>query len=197
MPTRLPRDLLCARPIYEGNEISCLQIEVLNTELRCPICLNILRDPVATECMHRFCAGCIEKCLRVGKKECPTCRKPVATKRNLRKDTNFQDLITKLYPASTPEVDGNQMTPMSQKTFNELNNAGADMRASPDPWLRLVKRQHAVQTAAYQRIITTANKATAVKGNAMKKGMKAAAMKGKKKFGPMKKAMKAAKKAMK
>jgi len=98
MPTRLPRDLLCARPIYEGNEISCLQIEVLNTELRCPICLNILRDPVATECMHRFCAGCIEKCLRVGKKECPTCRKPVATKRNLRKDTNFQDLIAKLYP---------------------------------------------------------------------------------------------------
>ena len=98
MPTRLPRDLLCARPIYEGIEISCLQIEVLNTELRCPICLNILRDPVATECMHRFCAGCIEKCLRVGKKECPTCRKPVATKRNLRKDTNFQDLITKLYP---------------------------------------------------------------------------------------------------
>ena len=89
---------LCSRPIYEGNEISCLQIEVLNTELRCPICLNILRDPVATECMHRFCAGCIEKCLRVGKKECPTCRKPVATRRNLRNDTNFQDLITKLYP---------------------------------------------------------------------------------------------------
>ena len=89
---------LCARPIYEGNEISCLQMEVLNTELRCPICLNILRDPVATECMHRFCAGCIEKCLRVGKKECPTCRKPVATRRNLRNDTNFQDLITKLYP---------------------------------------------------------------------------------------------------
>jgi E3 ubiquitin-protein ligase RNF1/2 len=89
---------VCSRPIYEGNEISCLQIEVLNTELRCPICLNILRDPVATECMHRFCAGCIEKCLRVGKKECPTCRKPVATRRNLRNDTNFQDLITKLYP---------------------------------------------------------------------------------------------------
>ena len=34
----------------------------------------------------------------MGKKECPTCRKPVATKRNLRKDTNFQDMITKLYP---------------------------------------------------------------------------------------------------
>merc|ERR1740139_174398 len=25
------RILLCSRPIYEGNEISCLQIEVLNT----------------------------------------------------------------------------------------------------------------------------------------------------------------------
>ena len=88
----------CARPIFEGNEISSLQIQILNTELRCPICLNLLREPVATECMHRFCAGCIQKCLRLGKKECPACRKPVATRRNLRTDTNFAALIYKLYP---------------------------------------------------------------------------------------------------
>ena len=67
--------MLCARPIYEGNEISCLQIEVLNTELRCPICLNILRDPVATECMHRFCAGCIDMLKIYGVNNlCPNCR---------------------------------------------------------------------------------------------------------------------------
>ena len=89
---------LCTRPIYEGNEIGVVQINALNAELRCPICLNLLRQPVATECMHRFCAGCIEKCLRVGKKECPTCRKPVATRRNLRTDHNFMAIITKLYP---------------------------------------------------------------------------------------------------
>eukprot|EP00320_Phaeocystis_rex_P019169 CAMPEP_0119086442 /NCGR_PEP_ID=MMETSP1178-20130426/137982_1 /TAXON_ID=33656 /ORGANISM="unid sp, Strain CCMP2000" /LENGTH=348 /DNA_ID=CAMNT_0007069581 /DNA_START=73 /DNA_END=1115 /DNA_ORIENTATION=+ len=89
---------VCKRPMCEGNEISCLPIHVLNTELRCPICLNLLRHPVATECMHRFCASCIEKCLRLGKKECPTCRQPIATRRNLRNDTNFMALITKLYP---------------------------------------------------------------------------------------------------
>ena len=88
----------CARPIYDGNEISSLPISVLNSELRCPVCLNLLRQPVATECMHRFCASCIQKCLRLGKKECPSCRKPIATRRNLRNDNNFATLIAKLYP---------------------------------------------------------------------------------------------------
>ena len=87
-----------SRPIFDGNEVSSLPISTLNSELRCPVCLNLLRQPVATECMHRFCASCIQKCLRLGKKECPSCRKPIATRRNLRNDNNFAALIAKLYP---------------------------------------------------------------------------------------------------
>jgi len=84
--------------ILEADDRRTIPVSVLNQDLRCPICLGLLRDPVATECLHRFCANCIEKCLRVGKKECPSCRAPVATRRSLRKDKNFAKLLRKLYP---------------------------------------------------------------------------------------------------
>ena len=71
---------------------------VLRSELRCPVCLRIMRDPVATECLHRFCKDCIERCQRQAQKYCPSCRTPIATRRSLRPDPNIAALIQKLYP---------------------------------------------------------------------------------------------------
>ncbi|KAJ7714377.1 hypothetical protein B0H16DRAFT_524349 [Mycena metata] len=42
--------------------------------LRCPICLNTFRRPVATLCMHIFCDECIYDVLRHGSLSCPLCR---------------------------------------------------------------------------------------------------------------------------
>ena len=50
------------------------------------------------ECLHRFCSECIQKCLRVGKNECPSCRIHVPSRRSLRPDPNFDALISKIYP---------------------------------------------------------------------------------------------------
>ena len=50
------------------------------------------------ECLHRFCAECIITALRSGNKECPTCRKKLVSKRSLRPDPNFDQLVTKLFP---------------------------------------------------------------------------------------------------
>ena len=36
----------------------------LEPKYECPICLMCLRDPMQTECGHRFCASCIRQCLR-------------------------------------------------------------------------------------------------------------------------------------
>lgn len=84
--------------MHFGDGDTTVNMSLLNVDLRCPICLGVLRDPVATECLHRFCNNCIEKCLRVGKKECPSCRCYVATRRSLRRDTSFAGLINSLYP---------------------------------------------------------------------------------------------------
>ena len=55
--------------------------------------------PVTTiECLHRFCAACIEKSLRLGLKECPTCRERCPSRRFLRPDPNFDALIAVIYP---------------------------------------------------------------------------------------------------
>jgi len=71
----------------------------LQSELTCPICLDLLRNTRTTkECLHRFCCDCIETALRSGNKECPTCRKKLISKRCLRRDQNIDELISKLFP---------------------------------------------------------------------------------------------------
>lgn len=76
-----------------------LAVRTLNQELTCPVCLGIIHDTMTVlECMHRFCSECIEKCLRIGKKECPACRVHVPSRRSLRNDPSFDMLISKIYP---------------------------------------------------------------------------------------------------
>lgn len=60
--------------------------------LECPICLELLNDPLSTSCHHRFCRLCLEKALQDNYKiPCPLC-KAVVTKRSLSQS----DLICKL-----------------------------------------------------------------------------------------------------
>jgi len=86
------------RPINDESTIT-MPIRILNKDLTCPICLNIIHNTLTVmQCLHRFCNACILKSLRMGKKECPTCRIPCSSKRNLRPDPNFDGLIKVLYP---------------------------------------------------------------------------------------------------
>ena len=68
-------------------------------DVKCPVCLNIIIDPVITECEHQFCDFCIEKWLNFNKKACPTCRHnikiPVIKNRNLARwiDLFYQNVM--------------------------------------------------------------------------------------------------------
>lgn len=85
-------------PITDGTKIA-VSPRSLQSELMCPICLDILKVTMTTkECLHRFCSDCIVTALRNGNKECPTCRKKLVSKRSLRRDPNFDALIAKIYP---------------------------------------------------------------------------------------------------
>ena len=59
--------------------------------------MGLMRDPVATECLHRFCKHCIEACLRKTNLECPVCRKHLRSKRSFRSDPAFDALLATLY----------------------------------------------------------------------------------------------------
>ena len=90
---RIPHEI-----IYDDTEIA-VSPKVLQNELMCPICLDILKSTMTTkECLHRFCQECIITALRAGNKECPTCRKKLISKRSLRPDPNFDSIIAKIYP---------------------------------------------------------------------------------------------------
>lgn len=92
---------LAREPVYviDDDVPMTLRLKILNQELSCAICLSIIRDTrVVTECMHRFCNECITKCLRTGKKECPTCRSKCASHRRLRPDKKYDEIIRQFYP---------------------------------------------------------------------------------------------------
>uniref|UniRef100_A0A665TQI7 RING-type domain-containing protein n=1 Tax=Echeneis naucrates TaxID=173247 RepID=A0A665TQI7_ECHNA len=65
---------LCARlAMAESNALDELQ-----SELTCPVCLELFRDPVILDCGHHFCQRCIIQCWEAKAEElsnCPKCRK--------------------------------------------------------------------------------------------------------------------------
>ncbi|XP_072030860.1 tripartite motif-containing protein 3-like [Amphiura filiformis] len=50
-------------------------IEVMEDDLSCNICYNLLRQPKDLDCPHVFCLQCLQKWVKKGKTvECPECR---------------------------------------------------------------------------------------------------------------------------
>ncbi|KAL2344075.1 hypothetical protein Fmac_005360 [Flemingia macrophylla] len=76
-----------------------LDLASIRQEFQCAICLGIIRKTrTVMECLHRFCRECIDKAIRLGKNECPTCRAHCASRRSLRDDPNYDALISAIYP---------------------------------------------------------------------------------------------------
>ncbi|KAG7462081.1 hypothetical protein MATL_G00198720 [Megalops atlanticus] len=58
-------------------------LEELHSELTCPVCLELFREPVILECGHHFCRQCISQCWDAKSEEspsCPQCRKTCTAK---------------------------------------------------------------------------------------------------------------------
>ena len=68
---------------------------LVSEEFECPICLQYCTDThLNPDCNHRFCGICIKKCIRKCNHECPTCRERIPTYRQLRRDGQFDRIVS-------------------------------------------------------------------------------------------------------
>ncbi|XP_014040532.1 E3 ubiquitin-protein ligase TRIM47 isoform X2 [Salmo salar] len=74
-------------------------ISVTESQFRCPICLDILKDPVSIPCGHTYCMACMN-CYwdqtDLGHYSCPQCREVFIPRPVLRRNTVLQEVVDKL-----------------------------------------------------------------------------------------------------
>ncbi|XP_051556668.1 nuclear factor 7, brain-like isoform X2 [Myxocyprinus asiaticus] len=72
---------------------------LLNTEeFCCPICLDLLKDPVASPCGHSYCMGCIDDYWNKSKEVigCPQCGQTFSPRPILNRNTILAEMVEKM-----------------------------------------------------------------------------------------------------
>ncbi|ROL51263.1 Tripartite motif-containing protein 16-like protein [Anabarilius grahami] len=82
------------------------EARISQDEFTCPVCLDLLKDPVAIPCGHSYCKNCITGCWdqedqkRVYK--CPQCRQTFSPRPALAKNTMLAEVVEKLKKRKLP-----------------------------------------------------------------------------------------------
>ncbi|ROL46028.1 E3 ubiquitin/ISG15 ligase TRIM25 [Anabarilius grahami] len=75
-------------------------ISVAQVQFSCPVCLDILKDPVTIPCGHSYCMNCITDCWNLedqkGVYSCPECRQTFTPRPVLCKNLVFAEMVEKL-----------------------------------------------------------------------------------------------------
>uniref|UniRef100_A0A8C1W166 RING-type domain-containing protein n=1 Tax=Cyprinus carpio TaxID=7962 RepID=A0A8C1W166_CYPCA len=76
------------------------EARISQDEFMCPVCLDLLKDPVTIQCGHSYCKSCIEGSwdqedqMRVY--SCPQCRQTFSPRPALARNTMLVELVEKL-----------------------------------------------------------------------------------------------------
>ncbi|CAH2220261.1 E3 ubiquitin- ligase Midline-1 [Pelobates cultripes] len=93
----------------------CLKMETLESELTCPICLELFEDPLLLPCAHSLCFNCAHRILvshcannesveSINAFQCPTCRYVITLSKRgldgLKRNVTLQNIIDRFQKAS-------------------------------------------------------------------------------------------------
>lgn len=94
-----------------------IRMDTLESELTCPICLELFEDPLLLPCAHSLCFGCAHRILvshcttnesvqSIGAFQCPTCRyvislSPERGLEGLKRNVTLQNIIDRVQRASS------------------------------------------------------------------------------------------------
>uniref|UniRef100_F7GAT3 Uncharacterized protein n=1 Tax=Ornithorhynchus anatinus TaxID=9258 RepID=F7GAT3_ORNAN len=94
-PLRLPRT--------QAEMNSSCNLQRFEDRILCPICLEVLCNPVTTACGHNFCMACLQgywdhQATQGEATCCPQCREPFSTRPCLRKNVILGEIVACLTP---------------------------------------------------------------------------------------------------
>jgi len=90
--------------LYDGVEGS---YEDRDSELLCPVCLDMISEAYVTVCGHSFCHGCIVKSFDVSNK-CPKCNLPFDSRQSIFPNVTLNTLIAKKRKAEQADQDNHK-----------------------------------------------------------------------------------------
>ncbi|XP_043120811.1 tripartite motif-containing protein 16-like [Puntigrus tetrazona] len=74
----------------------------------CPVCLDLLKNPVTIPCGHNYCMTCISDCWNHQDQTifyiCPQCRQKFTTRPALNKNTMLADVVEKFKTTKAPQL---------------------------------------------------------------------------------------------
>ncbi|XP_016108698.1 tripartite motif-containing protein 16-like [Sinocyclocheilus grahami] len=82
------------------------EARIFQDEFSCPVCLDLLKDPVTIQCGHSYCESCITGCwdqeglMRVYR--CPQCRQTFSPRPTLARNTMLAEAVEKLKKRKRP-----------------------------------------------------------------------------------------------
>ena len=86
----------------------------LAASLKCPVCLELIKEAVMYPCSHNVCKSCSEQLLAMQDSKCPLCNQP-AGRRDVRPNTGLSELaqinISQANEQVPPSADSNLTCP--------------------------------------------------------------------------------------
>lgn len=85
--------------LSENHRAVCDYESLTEDDLDCPICLEMVTEPVRLRCNHLLCRECFERLLELSSRKCPKCRRWIGGTRRISDwlDTELWEFIRKKF----------------------------------------------------------------------------------------------------